>query len=297
MDYKEVKKKLQIKKHAYEIFLLVVGCLIMASGTSFFLLPNQLSSGGFAGIATITYYLLNIPLGTTIFVLNIPLFIISFFRIGKKFFVKSLLGTALLSIFIDILDKIPSITQDRFLACIYGGIAMGIGMGLVLKSNSSTGGTDILTYIIKTYKSHYSTSSLIVSIDIVIVALNVIFFHNIEIGLYSGITIYLMGKMIDIIFEGVNFTKMMFIISEKYEEIAKQVGKEVDRGSTGIYAKGMYTNEDKMMLLCVGSRNEIAKIKSIAVNIDKKAFIIITNARETWGKGFKKSTIGDVAKR
>ena len=106
-----------------------------------------------------------------------------------------------------------------------------------------------------------------------------------------------MGKMIDIIFEGVNFTKMMFIISEKYEEIAIQVGKEVDRGSTGIYAKGMYTNEDKMMLLCVGSRNEIAKIKSIAVNIDKKAFIIITNARETWGKGFKKNTIGDVSKR
>lgn len=286
MDYKEVRKKLPLKKHAYEIFLLIVGCFIMAGGTSFFLLPNQLSSGGFSGIATITYYLLNIPLGTTIFLLNIPLFIISFFRIGKNFFVKSLVGTAVLSIFIDILDKFPPITQDRFLACIYGGIAMGIGTALVLKANSSTGGTDLLTYIIKSYKSHYSTSSLIVGIDVIIVALNVIFFHNIEIGLYSGITIYLMGKMIDIIFEGVNFTKMLFIISDKYEEIARKVGEEIDRGSTGIYSKGMYTNEDKVTLLCVGSRNEIAKIKQIAVKIDKKAFIIITNARETWGKGF-----------
>lgn len=288
MNYKEVKKKLQLNKYIHEIMLLLIGCFIMASGTSFFLLPNQLSSGGFSGIATITYYLLNIPLGTTIFVLNIPLFIISFFRIGKKFVIKSLLGTSMLSIFIDMLDKLPAITQDRFLSCIYGGIAIGIGMALVLKSNSSTGGTDLLTYIIKSYKPHFSTSSIIVIIDVIIVALNVIFFHNIEIGLYSGITIYLVGKMIDIVFEGVNFTKMMFIISEKYEEIAKQVGEEVDRGSTGIYSKGMYTNEDKMMLLCVGSRNEIAKIKTITVSIDRKAFIIITNARETWGKGFKK---------
>ena len=97
-----------------------------------------------------------------------------------------------------------------------------------------------------------------------------------------------MGKMIDIIFEGVNFTKMMFIISDRYEKIAEEIGNKIDRGSTGIYAKGMYTNEEKMMLLCVGSRNEIAKIKQIAVSIDKKAFIIISNARETWGKGFKK---------
>lgn len=288
MDYVKTKRKLYIKKYAYESFLLIMGCFIMACGTSFFLLPNQLSSGGFAGIATIAYYLLKIPLGTTMFALNIPLFILGYIRIGKKFLIKTLLGTTILAIFIDILDKLPALTQDRFLGCIYGGIAMGIGTAIVLKSNSSTGGTDLLSYIIRSYKQNYRTSSLIVGVDSIIIALNVIFFKNIEIGLYSAITIYLMGKMIDIIFEGVNFTKMMFIISDKYGKIAKEIGNKVDRGSTGIYAKGMYTNEEKMMLLCVGSRNEIAKIKQIAVNIDKKAFIIIFNARETWGKGFKK---------
>lgn len=288
MNYIKTKRNLHIKKYIYEVFLLIIGCFIMASGTSFFLLPNQLSSGGFAGLSTIAYYLLNIPLGTTMFALNIPLFILGYIRIGKKFLIKTLLGTTILAIFIDILDKLPPLTQDRFLGCIYGGIAMGIGTAIVLKSNSSTGGTDLLSYIIRSYKKNYRTSSLIVGVDTLIIALNVIFFKNIEIGLYSAIAIYLMGKMIDIIFEGVNFTKIMFIISDKYEKIAKEIGDKVDRGSTGIYAKGMYTNEEKMMLLCVGSRNEIARIKQIAVSIDKKAFIIISNARETWGKGFKK---------
>lgn len=288
MNYAKTKRKLYLRKYTYETFLLIIGCFIMACGTSFFLLPNQLSSGGFSGLATIAYYLLKVPLGTTMLILNIPLFILGYIRIGKKFLLKSLLGTSILATFIDILEKFPALTQDRFLGCVYGGIAMGIGTAIVLKSNSSTGGTDLLSYIIRSYKPHYRTSSLIVGIDILIVTLNVIFFRNIEIGLYSAITIYLMGKMIDLIFEGVNFTKVMFIISEKYEKIAKEIGKKVDRGSTGIYAKGMYTNQEKMMLLCVGSRNEIAKIKQIAVNIDKKAFIIITNARETWGKGFKK---------
>jgi len=288
MNYIKTKRMLYIRKYVYEVFLLILGCFIMACATSFFLLPNQLSSGGFTGLGTISYYLLKIPVGTTIFILNIPLFIISYFRLGKKFLIKSIIGTSLLSLFIDLLENFPLLTHDRFLASIYGGIIMGIGSSLNLKASASTGGSDLLTYIIRSYKPHFSTSSVVVIIDIIIITLNVLFFRDIEIGLYSAITIYLMGKMIDVIFEGVNFTKMMFIISDKYKKIAKEIGDKVDRGSTGIYAKGMYTNEEKMMLLCVGSRNEIARIKRIAVAIDKKAFIIISNARETWGKGFKK---------
>lgn len=288
MEYVKAKRKLQIRKYAYEVFLLILGCFIMACATSFFLLPNQLSSGGFTGLATISYYLLKIPVGTTIFILNIPLFIMSYFRMGKKFLIKSIISTGLLSLFINILEEFPSWTYDRFLASIYGGIVMGIGSSITLKARSSTGGSDLLTYIIRSFKPHYSTSSVIVVIDIIIISLNVMFFRNIEIGLYSAITIFLMGKMIDVVFEGVNFTKIMFIVSNKYEKIAKEISNKVERGSTAIYAKGMYTNEEKMMLLCVGSRNDIARIKQITLNIDNKAFIIISNARETWGKGFKK---------
>lgn len=288
MDIAKTKRVLKIKKYSYEVLLLIIGCFIMACGTSFFLLPNRLSSGGFAGLATITYYLWKIPLGTAMFALNIPLLILSYFKVGKPFLIKSLLGTAILTIFIDILDQFPAFTGDAILACIYGGICMGIGTAIVLKASSSTGGTDLLSYIVKSYRPHFRTSNIIVGVDIFIIALNVVFFRDIEVGLYSAIAIYLMGKMIDIVFEGIYFTKMMFIISNQYEKIAEQIGKDVDRGSTGIYAKGMYTNEEKMMLLCVGARGEIAKMKEIALQIDNRAFIITANAREAWGKGFKR---------
>lgn len=288
MDYTKTKKIITIRKYLLELFYLVIGCFIMATGTSLFLLPNQLSSGGFSGIATIIYYLFQFPLGTVMLILNIPFFVWAFFKLGKELLFKSLAGTILLATFIDLLDQIPALTNDRFLACIYGGVCIGIGVALVLKSGSSTGGTDLITYIARAYKPYIRTSNLIVIIDIIIISLNVFFFKKVEIGLYSAISIYIMGKMIDIIFEGVNFTKMMFIISNKYKEIAGEVGNKLGRGSTGIYAKGMYTREKKMMLLCVGSRNEIAKIKQIATKMDPKAFIIIANARETWGKGFKK---------
>lgn len=288
MDYIKTKKRLKLKKRLIEIMYLVLGCMIMAMGTSLFLLPNQLSTGGFSGIATIFYYLLGFPLGTTILVLNIPFLIWAFFKVGKKLLIKSITGTILLSVFIDLFDQIPRLTEDRFLACIYGGVCIGLGLALVLKAGASTGGTDLITYIVKAYKPYIGTSSLIVIIDIIIITLNVFFFKKVEIGLYSAISIYIMGKMIDIVFEGVNFTKMMLIVSNKYKEIAKEVGDKLQRGSTGIYAKGMYTKEKKMMLFCVGARNEVARIKQIAVKIDPKAFVVIANARETWGKGFKR---------
>ena len=281
------KTKLFIIKWTKDIFYIIIGCMIMAIGTSFFLLPNKLSSGGFTGIATIIYYLFHMPVGITMLILNIPLFIMAFIRVGKQTTIKGLIGTILLSIFIDIFDKLEPLTTDRFLSCIYGGICIGIGTAIVLKANASTGGTDMLSYIIRSYKSHYRTGNLIVLVDIIIVLLNVVVFRKIEIGLYSAIAIYIMGKMIDIIFEGIYFTKNMFIVSNKYKEIAKQIEEKLDRGSTGIYARGMYTRERKMMLWCVASRNEVAIIKEIAKKIDPQSFIVISNAREAFGKGFK----------
>lgn len=281
------RSQLYIRKVAKEGFLIIIGCLFMAMGTSLFLLPNQLSSGGFAGIATIIYYLFNLPLGTTMLILNIPLFILTFIRVGKEIAVKGIFGTIMLSIFIDILEKFEPLTHDRFLACIYGGILVGIGTAIVLKANASTGGTDLLSYIIRSFKPHYRAGNLIVIVDTAIVLLNVIFFKEVEIGLYSAIAIYLNGKMIDIVFEGIYFTKTMFIISNKYKEIAQEIGQKLDRGSTAVYAKGMYTREKRMMLWCVASRGEVAKIKEIAQEIDPKAFIVISSAREAWGKGFK----------
>lgn len=279
--------KRKVKKYTFEMIELILGCFIMAFGISFFLLPNQLSTGGVSGIATIFYYVLHIPVGIVMFVLNIPLFLISYIRLGKNIVIRSIIGTIILSVFIDVLDPFGAITQDGFLACIYGGICVGIGTALVLKANSSTGGTDLLSYVIRSYKPYYTSSSLIVVVDTIIIFINVLVFKEIEIGLYSAIAIYLMGKMIDIIFEGINFTKAMFIISPKYKEIAHKVGLEVKRGSTAICAKGMYKEEERVILFCVGNRNDIARIRQIANKLDRSAFIVVFNARETFGKGFK----------
>lgn len=288
MSLKEKRLKLLIKKYSIQIFQIIVGTFIMALGVSQFLLPNQLSSGGFTGIATIFYYLLKLPMGLTILLLNIPLFILSWIKKGKEFFIKGLIGTIFLSLFIDILDKWPVLTDDRLLACIYGGIVMGLGTSIVLKANASTGGTDMLAYVIRVYKPTYRTGTLIVVIDILIILLNVIFFKKIEVGLYSSITIYLMGKVIDVVFEGINFTKMIYIVSDKYLDISDRITEHVGRGITGIYAKGMYTNDEKVMLWCVASRNEAMRIKQISKKIDPASFVVISNAREAFGFGFKK---------
>ena len=280
--------KLLIKKYTFEILLIMLGTMTMSIAIALFLLPNQLSSGGFSGIATITYYLFNWKMGTVILLLNIPLFIFAFIRIGKEFVFKSILGTVLISQFIDFFDRFNPLTTDRFLACIYGGILIGIGTSLILKAHASTGGGDLVSYIVHTFKPNLSTSNLIVIFDTIVITLNVIFLKELEIGLYSAISIYLMGKVIDIVFEGIGFSKMIFIVSNKYKNIADEISKEILRGVTGIYSKGMYTNDRKMMLMCIASRREIIEIKQIANKIDPKSFTVITNVREVYGKGFKR---------
>ena len=142
--------------------------------------------------------------------------------------------------------------------------------------------------MVKAYKPNIKISNLLVALDIIIVTLNVLFFKKLEIGLYSAITIYIMGKMIDIFFEGIDFAKMIYIISPKYDKIAKQIGTKVKRGSTLLYGKGMYKEEERNTLICVASRGEVRDIMKIIRSIDNNAFIIISNAREVFGNGFKK---------
>lgn len=275
------------KKNIIEVIETIIGTFIMATATSLFLLPNQLSSGGFAGIATILYYFLKIPMGTTILVFNIPLFLFAGYKLGKSFLIKSIIGTMTFSISIDILDKITPLTQDRFLACIYGGIIIGLGTAIILKANSSTGGSDLISVLVRKYSPDIRTSNVIIIIDTIIVGLNILFFREIEIGLYSAIAIYLMGKIIDIIFEGIYFTKLIIIISNRSQEISEEIGEKIRKGTTGLFGKGMYTNEHKTILMCAASRRDVARVKQTAKKLDPKSFIIITNAREVVGLGFK----------
>lgn len=283
----QVDEKFNIKKILKEILGTILGAFVMAIGVSLFLLPNQLSTGGISGIATILYYLFHIPMGISIILINVPLFLFSVFKIGKRFFVKSLIGTISLSVFIDLLDNLKPLTNDKFLACVYGGIVIGIGTAILFKLSSSTGGSDLISFIAKKYRPSMELGNTVIMIDAVIVILNIIFLKEIEIGLYSAIAIYLMGKVIDILFEGVHFTKLLFIISDKNEEIYKMIEEKVKRGVTGIYGKGMFTNKNRLILMCAATRRDIYKIKEISKEIDSNSFIIITNSREVVGLGFK----------
>lgn len=280
---------MSVFKFFFEFILIVIGCILAAFGTSEFLLPNQLSSGGFAGIATIIYYLFHIQMGTTILILNIPLFIIGYFKLGRKFIFKTIIATFLYSKFIDIFENFGVFTTDRFLSCLYGGILIGIGLALVLKVNSSTGGTDLVAYIIQDFNSNIKMSNIIMIVDILVVLGNIITFREIEIGLYSAITIFIVGKMLDIVFEGINFCKLIYIVSDKSEEILEAINLDANKGATALYGRGSFSKKNKMIIMCVTKRRGVDKIKLLSKKVDPNSFVIITDAREVYGLGFKKS--------
>lgn len=271
----------------YKISLIILGCALAGFGTSSFLVPNQISSGGFSGIATIFYYFFNIRMGTTIIVLNIPLFILGFIKLGKKFMLKTIIATFLYSKFIDIFSEFNFFTQDRLLSSIYGGIIIGIGLAIVFKADSSTGGTDLIAYLAQNFNVNIRMSNIIVFIDIFVVLANLIAFKEVEIGLYSAIAIYISGKMIDIVFEGINFSKIIYIISDKHEEIMEIINNEVKKGATALYGRGSFSGKNRMVIMCVSKRRDIDRIKAISKKIDENSFIIITDAREVYGLGFK----------
>lgn len=277
-----------MKNFIKKILISLIGCFISALGTACFLLPNQLSSGGFSGIATILYYFLDWQMGTTIILLNIPLFIIAYFKLGKGFFFRALISTFAFSKFIDIMEQFKLLENDKFLASIYGGILVGIGLAIVFKSESSTGGSDLIGQLSNAYNSNLKISNIMLGLDILIVFFNIIFFNEIIIGLYSFVVIYIIEKVLDIFFEGVNFCKAIYIISDKSENISKAIIAEMDKGLTGFYGKGMYMNTDKLILMCVTKRRNIANLKETVKKIDKFAFIMIVDAREVYGLGFKK---------
>lgn len=226
-------------------------------------------------------------MGTTILILNLPLFILGYIKLGKGFIFKTIVATFLYSKFIDVFSAFDFSTEDRLLSTIYGGVLIGIGLAIVFKADSSTGGTDLVAHIAQNYNANIKMSNIIVFIDIFVVIANLIAFKEVEIGLYSAIAIYISGKMIDIVFEGINFSKIIYIISEKHEEILEIINKEIKKGATALYGRGSFTGKNRMVIMCVSKRRDIDRIKTISKRIDKNSFIIITDAREVYGLGFK----------
>lgn len=275
-----------------QIIFLLIGILILAIAINLLFLPNNLSTGGASGIALVIYYLYKVPVGLTVIIINIPLFIIALKNIGWKFCSKAIIGTVLLSIFIEITSSITNIIkieQDLFLGCIFGGLLNGIGLSFVFKADGSTGGSDLLAQIIYKKRPISSIGQILLIIDSIVIITNAIVFNSISIALYSVIALFISKKTTDIIFEGVNYTKAVNIISKYGDKIAKEIIEKTDRGVTTSKCIGVYTNEQYIHVISVVTVPQLPLVKRIVKNIDKGAFIYISNTREVLGLGFKEN--------
>ena len=283
--------KITGKKPWYmEYLLIIVGTALMATAITSCFDAAGLVTGGFSGIAILvkagTKSLCGngIPLWVTNLVLNIPVFLLAAKIKGVAFVKKALLGDLSLTVWLAVLPA-WKLSGDFLLVALYGGLLQGVGIGLVFLGGGTTGGTDLLAAIIQNFMRHYSIAQIMQFVDgaVVLVGMNV---FGVERALYAIIAVYLVTKVSDGIIEGLKFSKSVYIITEKPDEVSRMVMEDLDRGITGISAKGMYSGQDKLMLFCVVGKKELVHLKEMIDEIDPNAFVIVGDAREVHGEGF-----------
>lgn len=289
-----------LRKKAEEYLWIVLGSAITAAAINIFLVPYKLAPGGVTGVATVLFYLLGevVPVGTIMLILNFPLFAFGYKLIGRKFIVRTLVSTVLLSVMIDLSEPLTSkfielltlekLTDapDYLLYAIFGGFFMGLGLGFVFKSGATTGGTDLAARIMHHFFPGFTIGRALLLIDTAVIIFAAIAFRSFLLALYSILALYISTKIIDVILEGMNFAKSVFIISEHAHTIAQDIMKELDRGVTAFKGVGMYSNTDKTVLYCVLHRGQLQQLKSLVRRTDPSAFVILSEVTEVLGEGF-----------
>lgn len=271
--------------------LIVVGTGCMSLGIQWFYDPCGLVTGGFTGIGIIVRRLTvdvaehGIPLWMTNLLLNIPVFLIAYKVQGRKFVGKTAVATFLLSAWLYVIPAVDMAQSDFLLGSVFGGVISGVGMGLVLLSKATTGGTDMVAVLIQHKLRHYSVVQVMQLIDGIIVIAGLYAF-GLKAGLYAVIAIFVSSKLSDALLEGMKYSKAAFIITDDHSQVAQALMEKLNRGVTGLRARGMYSGDEKCMLYCVVSKKEIVYLKEIVVGIDRNAFVIVSDAREVLGEGF-----------
>lgn len=264
-----------------------VGCLVTAAGLVWFLVPNKIAAGGVSGLATVIFHVFQLPVGLTMLAFNIPLFIMGVKQLGFFFGIKSLYGTILLSVMVDFLEpRTTTLTADPLLASLYGGITIGIGLAIVFRYKGSTGGTTLAAQLINAKLPQISIGKSLLVVDFLVILIAGLVF-NLELALYATIAIFITAKAIDVFQEGMGYAKACYIISEKADEIAQVVMNDLNRGATLLQGYGAYTGEKRQVLMSVVSRAELSQLKEVVIKVDPKAFVIVTDAHEALGEGFK----------
>ena len=263
---------------------ILVGCLIGGAAYPLFMTPNRIAPGGITGIATILNHLLAWPVGTVTLILNIPLFLVGYRAMGKIFAFRSLLATVFFSLFIDILPLKP-MTDDPLLGTLFGGVMLGIGLGLIMRGGATTGGSDMVARMVHKRFQFISVGSFLFALDFAVVLAAGFLIGTTE-ALYAMINIFLTAKVMDAVIIGFSSNKACFVISSRWQEISARILKEMNRGVTQLISRGGYTGTERPTLLCVISRTEIMSLKRILREEDENAFVIIVEAHEAIGDGF-----------
>lgn len=280
----------KLKKNGYIIDILYwfAGCSIYALAVAMLLTPNEITPGGFTGISTAVKTLTGIPSGTILMLLNIPLLIVQYKKFGGGFILKTVAATFILSICLNIAESVlPKYKINPILAAVFGGIISGFGLSLILLRGATTGGVDVVAMLINSRYRHLSIGRIIMLFDFIVIAFAVIVYGNIESALYSLITIYAASKIMDSVLYGADKGKLLFVVSEKSAEISKLVGSELGRGTTLLSARGGFTGNSQNVLLCAVRAHEVAELHKIIFQTDDKAFIMVADAGEIIGQGFK----------
>lgn len=275
-----------------DYLIIVAGCTLVAVAYSIVYDPMNMVVGGVTGLAiiikSITEGLVEggVPLWLTNIIINTPLFGLAILIKGRNFGGRSLFATIYLSVALYFTSFLPVLTDDLLLGSIFGGVIAGAGLGMVFSAFSTTGGTDLAASIVQHFIKHISVARLMMTLDALII-IGAVFVFGVEKSLYAVISAFITAKVIDAFLDGLHFSKAAFIISDHYDDISDSILKELDRGITGLSGEGMYTAYEKKVLFCVVSKREIVKLKDIVRQIDKRAFIIVTDVREVLGEGFK----------
>lgn len=294
-----IKERVFSRKWLVSYSFIITGSIILAAGFVFFITPYKIVPGGVYGIAIVAHYLTQglfsfapegLPVGLTGLVLNIPLTIIGIRILGPKFGAKTIVGFVLTSVFMDLMtnfwgDK-PLVENDPLLSTIFGGVLVGFGLGLIFRSKATSGGSDIIAMIIAKY-TRLPLGMLMIYVDSVIVLVGLVAFGSWAIPLYSWIVIFITGKVIDVVLQGISYDKTLFIISDKYEEIRDRIIIDLERGGTYLPGNGMYNGSPKTIIFTVVNRREMAILEEYIHEIDPKAFVTVLEANEILGEGFK----------
>ena len=265
----------------------VLGSALFAAGFAFFLQPNDLSSGGISGLALILVELTQFgSVGVVSILINLPLFLLGGLKIGKRFFVGSLIGMLLSSVLIDGFAALHLPAVEPIIAIVYGGVLCGLGIGIVFAAGTSTGGSDILVRLLKLRYRNVPIGQISLTFDALVVLLTGLVFRDMNKALYTGITVFLSGKMVDAVVYRFDYSKVAMIITKEYDTIAREIGDKLDRGATFLHGEGSYSGEETKVILTAVKKQQIAQLKELVMALDPKAFVIVQEAHQVLGDGF-----------